>query len=203
MKKGISPERVDESIVGGIIPVWNPKGKKMFRKLLVLAILVLLPYGAATAGAQEWDFKPQDLELTLGGSGSNDTEGDNTVISVEGSLGYFFTDAMLVGLRQGIGYADNRDNGNWRASTRAFLDFHFDVTGVRPFIGVNFGYFYGDVIKDTVVAGPEGGIKAYVTDSAFLYGVLEYNFTFEDAGKLDESFDSGRFGYAVGIGTRW
>jgi hypothetical protein len=177
----------------------------MFRKgMVVLLIGGLGLLISVSANAQEWGFNPGDWEFTLQGSGTSDHDVDNTTASVEGSIGYFFTDWLELGLRQGVGYVDiEGGDDNWNASTRGFLDFHFDLGRVQPFLGVNFGYLYGDEVNETFIAGPEGGLKVFLTNSAFLYGLAEYNFTFEDADDADDAFDEGRFVYALGLGIRW
>ena len=156
------------------------------------------------AGAQEYGFNPGDWELTLSGSGTSDNELDNTTLSAEAGIGYFFSSLMEAGVRQGIAYSDiEGGSDDWNASTRGFLDLHFALGKIQPFIGVNLGYLYGDTINETWIAGPEGGLKAFITDTAFIQALIEYNFTFDDADEVDDAFDDGRFVYALGIGVRW
>ncbi|MFO7965950.1 MAG: hypothetical protein R6U50_18630 [Desulfobacterales bacterium] len=173
-------------------------------KKLILAMAVLgLTLGAGMASAQDWGFRMGDFELTMQGSGSSDDELDNTVLSVEAGLGYFMSDALELGVRQGIGFVDiEGGDDDWSGSTRGFLDLHFGIGGLYPFIGVNFGYLYGDNVNETWIAGPEIGIKGFVSETAFIYGLVEYNVTFDDADEVDENFDDGRFVYALGLGVR-
>jgi hypothetical protein len=169
--------------------------------VVLIALGLLIP---VATGAQEWGFNAGDWELTLQGSGTSDHDVDNTTASVEGSIGYFFNEHLELGLRQGVGYLDVEGGDDlWAGSTRGFLDVHFDLSRVQPFLGVNFGYLYGDRVNDTFIAGPEGGIKVFLTNTAFLFGSVEYNFTFEDADEADDAFDKGRFVYGLGLGIRW
>src|SRR5215217_410402 len=111
----------------------------MLRKFFVAVALVLLP--AAAANAQ---FQAGDWELTLGGSGSNGPDFDGYTWNINGSLGYFLTKEFEVGVRQAIGYTDLNVGSAWNGSTRIFVDYHFDLGRVQPYVGGNIGYAYGD-----------------------------------------------------------
>jgi len=151
-----------------------------------------------------YGFSPQDWEFTLQGSGSSDDELDNSTLSLEFSIGYFFTEVFELGLRQGLGYSDPEvGDDNWNASTRAFADYHFDLQRWQPFVGVNFGYLYGDDVNETWIAGPEVGVKYFVKPNTFVQALVEYNATFDSADEVDEAFDDGRFVYALGMGINW
>ena len=177
----------------------------MMKKSMVLLIAVGLFFMFGTADAQQetYGFQPGDWEITIEGSGTSDKDFDNSTLSAEAGMGYFFNSMTELGLRQGLGLADiGGGDDNWSASTRLFFDLHFPINCIYPFIGVNFGYLYGDIVDETWIAGPEIGIKGFLSDTAFLFGLVEYNFTFEDADEVDDAFDDGRFVYAVGIGFR-
>ncbi|MCK9274122.1 MAG: hypothetical protein M0P57_03435 [Syntrophales bacterium] len=176
----------------------------MVRKILFLVVGIVFFAGLSSANAQDWGFNPGDWEFTVQGSGTSDDSVDNSVLSSEFSIGYFFTDNVELGLRQGIGFVDIEGSDDvWNASSRGFLDYHFDLQRFQPFLGINFGYLYGDNINETWIAGPEGGIKYFMSDRAFLYALIEYNFTFEDVDEADEAFEDGRFVYALGVGFSW
>src|SRR5437588_102647 len=55
----------------------------------------------------------------------------------------------------------------------ADLNLNFDR--IQPFIGGNVGYVSGPGTH-TAEAAPEGGVKIFLTNQAFLYGMIEYNF---------------------------
>jgi hypothetical protein len=80
------------------------------------------------------------------------------------------------------------------------VDYHFNLDRWRPFVGANFGGFYGDGVDDTFAAGLEVGVKYYVLPKTFILGSLEYQWLFESAGGADDSFDDGQFIYGLGIG---
>lgn len=138
-------------------------------------------------------------EFTLGAQGSNDENFDVGSGSLDTSIGYFFGPATEVALRQTVVFADFGDSV-WNGSTRIALDFHFPTGNFRPFVGLNFGWVYGDTVNETMEGAPEAGVKYYVQDAAFLYGMAEYQFFFDDAGGVDEGFENGQFVYSIGIG---
>lgn len=174
------------------------------KRITVFCCAVLLLIPSLAAAQDNWGFNPGDWTVSLQGSGSSDNDVDNTTLSIEASVGYFLSNSFEMGVRQGIGYSDVQSGSDvWNGSTRGYLDYNFDMQRWRPFLGVNFGYLYGDNVNDTWIAGPEGGIKYFLTPEAFLHALVEYNFTFDDADQADEAFDDGRFVYSLGFGIRF
>ncbi len=168
----------------------------MVRKLIwapaVAALLLLLP---VTAHGQ---FKQGDWELTLNGSGTSSDDFDSNGIAVSGGLGYFLTDQFEIGGRQSITFASVEDGDDvFAGSTRAFLDFHFDLDRWQPFIGASAGYTYGDDIDDKWIAGLEAGVKYFVNSTTFIFGSFGWDFSLED------SIDDGNWVYSLGIGFRF
>ena len=143
----------------------------------------------------------EDWELTLGGSGASDNDLDNGSLTWAGSIGYFFRPRQELGVRQSLNYADFGDS-LWNGSTRVFWDYHFLDEAIRPVLGANFGWVYGDTVDETLAAAPEAGVKWYLTESAFLFFLLEYQFFFEDADEADDSFEDGSFVHTLGLGVR-
>jgi hypothetical protein len=171
--------------------------EKHFR---LLAIALLLALGVSATRAQTL-FGPEagDWELTLGGGGSNDRDFDTGSFALNTSLGYFFTPAMELSVRQGVGFSDFGDSV-WNGSTRLAFDYHFDLNRFRPFVGVNFGGVYGETVRNTFAAGLETGLKYYVLEKTFLFGSVEYDWFFRSARRADNTFRHGQFLYVVGIG---
>jgi len=171
----------------------------MLRKFLILGALGLILFPAA-AQAQ---FDEGDWEMTLTGTGDSDNDFEDNDFNGAVSLGYFFTDGLEAGVRQGLGFNDTAAGSDWDGSTRVFLDYHFDMDRWQPFIGVQFGGIYGDDVHDTFIAGPEGGVKYFVNSTTFIFASIEYQFLFDDSDEADEAIDDGRFVYGLGIGFKW
>lgn len=174
----------------------------MKKAVIIICILILMM--PAMSFAQDiWRLEQGDRTFTLQGSGTSDDNIDNTILSVEASYGYLYTDSFEFGIRQGIGYIDVPGDDMWNGSTRVYMDFNFGTDRLQPFLGANAGYLYGDNVNETWIAGPQGGIKAFISSHAFFMALVEYNFTFEDADNVDEAFDDGRFVYSLGFGIRF
>ena len=60
-----------------------------------------------------------------------------------------------------------------------------------------------DGVKEQFIAGPELGLKAFLTPKAFVYVNAEYQFLFDDADQADDNFNDGRFVYSLGLGFKW
>src|SRR5688572_13475039 len=171
----------------------------MLRKFLLIGALGLFLMPAA-AQAQ---FDEGDWEMTLTGSGTSDNDFDATTLAFDVGIGYFFTDGLEAGVRQGLGVADTGGDSSWAGSTRVFLDYHFDLDRWQPYIGASFGYIYGDDTHETFIAGPEGGVKYFVNSTTFIFASIEYQFLFDEADDAEDSVDDGLFVYGLGIGFKW
>lgn len=173
----------------------------MFTRTTVVVSLLCLALPAATFAQ---GFTQGDKVLSLGGSGASDDEFVDNDFTFEGSIGYFFTDAWEVALRQGLTFNDVAgDDDEWAAATRVALDYNFDMGRWWPFVGASFGYIYGDAVEDTFVAGPEVGLRYFVNETTFILGLIEYEFFFEDSDEAEDAFDDGRFVYTLAMGFRW
>jgi hypothetical protein len=176
--------------------------------LILLAIFVSAPIQQSRGSNYDdepdvSDYGPKrgDWEMTLGGSGSSDKDIDVGNASIGGSIGYFLTKDWELSLRQGVIFADSGEGTDfWNGTTRAAVDYHFDIDAVQPFVGANFGGFYGDSITDTWAAGLEGGLKFYVKPETFIFVLGEYQWLFKDSAGAEDNFDNGRFLYSLGIG---
>lgn len=172
----------------------------MLRKLFLIPALGLLLLPAMAKA----EFQEGDWELTLSGSGFNGPDFDGVSFNVNGSLGYFVSRDLELGVRQSVGYTDFFGSGSsgssWQGSTRLFADWHFDMGAWRPFIGANFGYLYGDGVEDTLTYAPEAGVKYFVNPTTFIFVLAEYQI-FCDKGS--DFLDDGQFVYSLGIGFRF
>ena len=174
----------------------------MLRKVLFAAVLALLP--AAVARAQ---FNAGDWEFSVGGTGANGPDFNGTTFAVNGNLGYFLTKEFEIGIRQSVGYSDITNGGTggnaWSASTRAAIDYHFDLGKWQPYVGLNIGYVYGDSVRDTWEAAPEAGVKFFVNSTTFIQFSAEYQFFFDSHSNGREAFSNGEFVYGLNIGFKW
>jgi hypothetical protein len=169
--------------------------RKTFFALAIAAAFVATP-----AFAQE-GVGPDggDYELQLGGSGSNDNDFTQSEFTLDGTLGYYLDRNWLVSVKQDVSYSD-LSGANWAASTRVGAAYHFDLGEVRPFLGADLGYIYGDAVSDEWIASGNGGLKWYVKPETFIFGRAEYQWFFDSGSDADNNFDDGRFVYTAGIG---
>jgi hypothetical protein len=167
----------------------------MMSKLKVLSLAALsLPLVAnAQPAAQDW-------ELTLGGGGRAQNDFKGSARSGEAGrfnanlgLGYFLNDNLEIGARQSLGYGSR---GGWTGSTTAAVDYNIIMDKLVPFVGANLGYTYGNQRRpDFWEFGPEAGIKYYIQQKAFIYGMAEYLMPFRG-----ETIAGGSWRFTVGLG---
>jgi hypothetical protein len=170
----------------------------------ILAVIVSIPVSAVAEDPEEPDFGPKDgdIEFTLGGNGNNDNAFDSGGFSLATSLGYFFNEHVEAGLRHNMSFFDAEDvDATFLATTRAFTDFHLDFDRFQPFLGANIGIRYGNgEIDETGTIAPEGGIKLFVFENAFVLAMMEYQWFFKEVSDVDDSADDGQFVYTLGLG---
>jgi hypothetical protein len=188
----------------GLAATWMQriKGEHPMKKGLLITLLVLLAFPAMVMAQERYGFNPGDWEITLNGSGTSDEDFDDTQFAIEGSFAKFLTRGWQVGVRQGVGFVDRGDD-DWNGSTRLFTDYNFDLNRLQPFLGLNFGYLYGDGVNNSWIVGPEGGLKYFLLPDSFLFASMEYNITFDDASDISEAYDDGRIVYGLGLGIRF
>lgn len=176
----------------------------MKRLALATILLACAPALASAQDARDYrtGAKAGDHEITLSGTGSNNNDFDSGSFGISGSYGYYFTPAFELSLRQSISWSgsDNSDD-TWTGSTRIAADYHFNTSGrLRPFVGANIGYIYGDNVNNTGTIGPELGLKYFVNDTTFVLVQTEYQWFFDDGNDVGDSFDDGAFQHTVGLG---
>ncbi len=147
-------------------------------------------------------FGPEqgDVEITLAGSGSNDKDFENGSFNISADVSTYLTEALSLGVRQTVGFADTLNGSSWTGDTSIFAQLHLLEGPFRPFIGAGVGYLYGDDVNDSLFGGPEAGFRYYVKPEAFLFGRAAYQFLFDSGDDLTDQFDDGRFVYTVGVG---
>ena len=165
------------------------------QKLAMIGALALAA-PLAMAGPQAGD-----RSVTLTGSGTSDDSFDQTNYGVTGSIGWFTSDMLEVGIRQSAnGVVVDDGDSRWAGSTRGYVDWHFGNEGTIPFIGANLGGVYGEDVNDTGSAGLEAGLKFYVKDKTFILAMAEWQFLFDEADEIDDQFDDGAWFYTLGVG---
>lgn len=176
----------------------------MLARTSIFGVALSVVMVGAVAHAQEApEFQKGDRTFALSGSGSSDKDFDTSSTSIQLGLGWFVSDNVAAGVRQGISFADVSGSDAWNGSTRFGLDYFLNVGRCKPFVGVNLGYLYGDTVKEQFIAGPNVGVRHFVNDTTFINLVVEYQFLFEDADEAEDSYDDGRFVYALGMGVKW
>ncbi|HYO09992.1 MAG TPA: hypothetical protein VER17_13560 [Tepidisphaeraceae bacterium] len=163
----------------------------MLRKLYLVPVLALF----LLPGVAKAQFEQGNWELSLAGSGFNDQDWTTGSVSIQGSLGYFTTKELELGVRQSYTWGDG--GSAWNGDTRVFADYHFDLDRWQPFVGANVGYVYGDGVSDSWIAGPEVGVKYFVNSTTFIGVSAAYEFN------LQEGLEDGAFFYTLGLGFKW
>jgi hypothetical protein len=142
-----------------------------------------------------------ERSFVIAGSGVTDDSVDVASYSLAGQLGWFWTEAVEFGIRQSISgvYVDDGDS-RWAGATRAYVDWHFGTEGILPFIGASVGGVYGRNTNNTGAAGLEAGAKWYVRDKTFILTMLEWQWLWDGADDIADTFDDGAFYLTVGVG---
>lgn len=160
---------------------------------------------SAVGGIQIPPYEPErgpragSWEATLAGSGTSSEEFDNNNFGLTGSVGYYVTSWMPVGVRQtaNLNFGEGVVGDDFIGITRAFVDFQAPLGAFQPYIGGVVGAQYGQGIDDDLIFGPEAGIKYWVNESTFLFGHGEWQVV------EGEAFDNGNVVYAFGFGLNF
>jgi hypothetical protein len=149
--------------------------------------------------------KPGPWEFTVGGAGASNDDFDAGGAQASASVGYYFNEVIELVVRQNGTFSDAGEGSPdlWNGASRAALDVHIPLGPVVPFVGGQVGYVYGDGVRDSMLAGPEAGVKIYLKDDAFLLVSAEYQFFFDRGDSLNTAFDDGQLLYGLSIGLRF
>ena len=173
-------------------------------RIVIAGVALLVSASPALAQSDSLESvgpRTGDREVTLSGSGLSDDSFDNTTLGVSGSYGVYVSRNTLIGIRQSVNYVgvDDADD-SINASTRGFADYVFGADRLRPFVGANVGFIYGDNVNDSFAFGPELGLKYYADANTFVFGMMEYQILVDDSSDVDDAIDDGVFNYTIGIG---
>lgn len=163
-------------------------------KLLTMALAIGLLATTASAAFDKGDF-----ELSLAATGATPAQGDSFQTGGTVGLGYFLSKDIEIGVRQGFSYSDTGP-ATWGGSTQGALDVHFplgDDANILPFVGFFGGASYATHAETSWRLGPEAGIKFFLDDNTILALMAQYGFD------PDSDFDSGSFGYSLGLSFRF
>lgn len=164
--------------------------------------LLLVPFASAQATGTGSLPTQGSTEVTFSGVGESDKSFDNGSISLEGSWGVYYTERVLLSVRQSL--SNLGDGDDWSGATLAAVDYHFSTDTWRPFVGLNAGLRYGgNHVGDDFAAGAQAGLKFYVQNDTFVFGRADYSYTFDKVSGVDDAWDRGRFGYAFGFGMNF
>jgi len=169
----------------------------LFSGTLMIGLLL----GNGTASALPGDGA-SELQLS---AGFNHTQGsDSGSLNVDLGYGYYLTPGWQLGFRQAIN-STFIDNGRdfWLATTTPFLNYNFRLTNIIvPYLGAFIGLAWND--RDaTGIVGPQGGIKFYVHNNAFLNVGYRYEIFFSKIDVIDNNSSRGNHVGNIGIGYTW
>jgi hypothetical protein len=160
---------------------------------------------AASPAAGSYHERSGPYELALGGAGVSNDKVDAGSGQLAASFGRYFSECFEVLLRQNASFEDAGpgDSESWTGASRVAADFHLPFGNFVPYVGVNLGAVYGSGIDDSLLAGPEAGIRCYVKPDVFVLPAGEYQFFFDGHDSLDEAFDDGQILYGLSLGVRF
>jgi hypothetical protein len=168
--------------------------------LFIAALCLTMPAWASAQARGPW-------ELELGASGQNGNKFNGFTGNLNVGVGYFIDgDHLEVGVRQNLSYTDVGTPKTLDGATVLAVDYHIpfgDQNQFLPFFGANIGYVYGDSVRDTWEAAPEGGIKWFVGNDVFVFAQVQYEFFFRTGSGFGGGFNNGQFVYGAGIGFRF
>ncbi|MEE9403844.1 MAG: hypothetical protein V3V20_03035 [Algisphaera sp.] len=179
-------------------PAWDwPKDST---QPLIQRVDLAVPGTSADADLGYFGPDPGLWEWTLSGAGESDTAFEESGANFTAEANHYLTQSLSVGVRQSVGIVERANNASWNAATSVFGQWHLGKGQLRPFIGLEAGYLYGDGVTETFFGGPEMGTRFYLRDNTFLYGRGSYSFLVTSSDDADARFDEGRLVYSFGVG---
>lgn len=152
-------------------------------------------------------YGPQagDREFTLGFGGASNRYFNSTLGGGAASFGYYLNDTSELLFRQSLDFSDVAGLGQprkvWNAdSALAFDEMLVSHGPIRPFVGANLGYVYGDSVRSSWNSGLEAGAKVYVLPKTFLFAMAGYDWFFRHDETIPTGFRSGQWNWSTGVG---
>lgn len=164
---------------------------------IVAAFVMLTPRIAAAqidSGLQQDERKLSAIHFGLNDEGPGHPDQASS-----SNIGRFLNLEKI--LRNDQSYIDLPGMDDWDYSTRMIVDYYFGSEEWVPMIGLSMGYVQNENENSRFVAGPEIGLKYFMNPSTFLYGLLGYQFLFDNEDAEEDLFYNGRFIYGIGLGV--
>jgi hypothetical protein len=174
-----------------------------FRNVIVLfAMTALLPLASAFAAPEEGT-----KELLLSGGWFKATGQGGSDLTFDASAGYYFDSNWEAGLRQSFNYREQPGPDVWNGVTAGFIDLHPFCWGdtdrpIMPFIGAFIGPVYNDH-DVTGLAGPEAGVKIYLSNDAFVGVRYRYEWFWDTLDLGNGNHESNNHVITMGVGWNW
>jgi hypothetical protein len=164
---------------------------------LAVGIIAIALSPACSSG----QLKRGDFELTLSAAGFTPIRDKGLEAAVSAGLGVFLTDNIELGVRQQFIYDDLDVAASFNGATLFAADWNLTIASRwQPFVGAFVGYQYGDLVSASAQAGPEAGLRYFVTPDAFVYLLTDYRFLISGNGN---SQDDDELTFSIGIGARF
>lgn len=175
--------------------------KKFLTSFAAIVAGIFLCVGAAHSTPLEGDHNFQG-SIAFGKISGSNSSNINGGLSFSHYFGWFDSENWLpeLGIRQGGSYTffdDRRDE--WLLDTEVFgnVNYVMEDTFWVPYLGVGLGGAYNDQTS-TGTATPQGGVKFFVTEQAYIDTSIRYTFPFSN-----NDIGNGAFVSNLGVGFVW
>jgi hypothetical protein len=174
--------------------------KKVFLSLVSCVLISFL------AGAINVNAAPRQgaSELQVSGGLFHAEGSDVGNLNLDLSYGWYLSPGWQLGFRQAVNYNFIDDaSDQWIATTAPFVNYHFRVTDIIvPYLGAFIGAAWND--RDvTGTIGPQGGVKFFVHEQAFLNLGYRYEWFWNRFRRIEDESDNGNHVFNIGIGFTW
>jgi hypothetical protein len=180
----------------------------MKRIVVLISLAALLLAGTASAAV-----KKGDLDVEAAGSWAqlkNDEGGGSTdILMATGSVGYFVTDAIQVGVA-GLGAwikpsGSDNDIDIYAIGVNGKYHFMTDKQWV-PYVGAQImtgSVKFGDTTNNGMIYGANGGVRCELTPVTDLFIEAQYNLTSGDLKDKDKANIKDIMGIFFGLAHKW
>jgi hypothetical protein len=175
--------------------------KERLRLLFVSCALISFLAGAINVSAAP---RQGASELQVSGGLFHADGSDVGDLNLDLSYGVYLSPGWQIGFRQALNYQFVEDASDaWLATTAPFVNYHFRVTDIIvPYLGAFVGAAWND--RDvTGIVGPQGGIKFFVHEQAFLNLGYRYEWFWDKFRRIEDNSDDGNHVFNIGIGFMW